>query len=68
MVPWLLPKGGGFMQVLYFFAVIFFGILGAAVFLRIIYCALVSLCRRRYTARKCVRIAEKPLSKERNDK
>ncbi len=56
------------MQVLYFFAVIFFGIFGAAVFLRIIYCALVSLCRRRYTARKCVRIAEKPLSKERNDK
>ena len=56
------------MQVLCFFAVIFFGIFGAAVFLRIIYGAIVLLCRRRYTAKNRGVITEKPLSKERNDK
>lgn len=55
------------MQVLWFFAVIFFGILGAVTFLRIIYCSFITLCRRKYTAKSRVRIGEKPLSKERND-
>ena len=55
------------MQVLCFFAVIFFGIFGAVAFLRIIYCAFVKFCGRKFRAKSCGRITEKPLPKERND-
>ena len=56
------------MQVLCFFAVVFLGILGAAVFLRIIYCAVVSVFSRKYKLKYSCRNTEKPLLKERNDK